>query len=349
MCSSAHHIIMYTSVACPLTDQIPFSHFGGMLSSLPKDIKALLLNLLGVEAFVSLRATSTAFWEASKQCREQLRLVQARKDRANREELLYLAKLMKQSGDAGKLFDCALRLAYIPELSYQEAEIVEEAFSLSACLPVGQWKKFQQELSTLAEGSKERMWLEKHCRRIQQEALEKRREVIQMISTHLIPFNQECSETRVRFVKLLADQYRHVSFLDLADKQAPTLADKFYREAELIAFDEICPTHPLRLGLALNHAHFEYERGNVDTACRIAKLGFDESMAGLDCCGSGYGEATCVMQIIRDALVVWTKDAPPLDASGTVELDESQSFDQADGPQPLLNLLQASCELWKSQ
>jgi 14-3-3 protein epsilon len=45
---------------------------------------------------------------------------------------------------------------------------------------------------------------------------------------------------------------------------------------------ELAPTHPIRLGLALNFSVFYYEILNApDQACHLAKQAFDDAIAGM--------------------------------------------------------------------
>lgn len=56
-----------------------------------------------------------------------------------------------------------------------------------------------------------------------------------------------------------------------------------YEEASKIANVELPPTHPIRLGLALNFSVFYYEIINSpDKACQLAKQAFDDAIAELD-------------------------------------------------------------------
>ena len=49
-------------------------------------------------------------------------------------------------------------------------------------------------------------------------------------------------------------------------------SSKAYEEAYNVAKDSMAPTHPIRLGLALNYSVFHYEIQNKpDEACRLAK------------------------------------------------------------------------------
>ena len=77
------------------------------------------------------------------------------------------------------------------------------------------------------------------------------------------------------------------------------------------------PTHPIRLGLALNFSVFYYEILNSpDRACHLAKQAFDDAIAELDSLSEeSYRDSTLIMQLLRDNLTLWTSsdggDAEP--------------------------------------
>jgi 14-3-3 protein beta/theta/zeta len=70
------------------------------------------------------------------------------------------------------------------------------------------------------------------------------------------------------------------------------------------------PTHPIRLGLALNFSVFYYEILNApDRACHLAKQAFDDAIAELDTLNEdSYKDSTLIMQLLRDNLTLWTSD-----------------------------------------
>ena len=70
------------------------------------------------------------------------------------------------------------------------------------------------------------------------------------------------------------------------------------------------PTHPIRLGLALNYSVFMYEvQSQQQEACSLAKQAFDDAIAELDTLDEeSYKDSTLIMQLLRDNLTLWTSD-----------------------------------------
>ena len=83
-----------------------------------------------------------------------------------------------------------------------------------------------------------------------------------------------------------------------------------YKAASDIAMTELPPTHPIRLGLALNFSVFYYEILNSpDRVCRLAKAASDDAIAELDTLSEeSYKDSTLIMQLLRDNLTLWTSD-----------------------------------------
>ncbi|KAG1465363.1 hypothetical protein G6F56_004903 [Rhizopus delemar] len=95
-----------------------------------------------------------------------------------------------------------------------------------------------------------------------------------------------------------------------ARKESATEAHEAYKSATDVAQTELAPTHPIRLGLALNFSVFYYEILNSpDRACHLAKQAFDDAIAELDTLSEeSYKDSTLIMQLLRDNLTLWTSD-----------------------------------------
>ena len=78
-------------------------------------------------------------------------------------------------------------------------------------------------------------------------------------------------------------------------------SQKAYQDAFEISKSKMQPTHPIRLGLALNFSVFYYEILNSpDKACQLAKQAFDDAIAELDTLNEdSYKDSTLIMQVSR--------------------------------------------------
>ena len=108
------------------------------------------------------------------------------------------------------------------------------------------------------------------------------------------------------------DYYRYLAEVAVGDARAPILSNsqEAYKAAFDVASSEMPPTHPIRLGLALNYSVFYYEILNdPEQACSLAKTAFDDAIAELDTLSEeSYKDSTLIMQLLRDNLTLWTSD-----------------------------------------
>jgi hypothetical protein len=108
------------------------------------------------------------------------------------------------------------------------------------------------------------------------------------------------------------DYYRYLAEVTGAGDNKKVVvksAQESYTKAVEIA-GEMPPTHPIRLGLALNFSVFHYEIQNApDKACEMAKSAFDAAIAELDNLKEdSYKDSTLIMQLLRDNLTLWTSE-----------------------------------------
>jgi len=122
------------------------------------------------------------------------------------------------------------------------------------------------------------------------------------------------------------DYHRYLAEFQNGDvrKESAAKALEAYSSASAIATSDLPPTHPIRLGLALNFSVFYYEILNSpDRACHLAKQAFDDAIAELDTLSEeSYKDSTLIMQLLRDNLTLWTSDQPEQGDEGDVQVED---------------------------
>lgn len=137
------------------------------------------------------------------------------------------------------------------------------------------------------------------------------KDILGILDKNLIA-SARTGESKVFYYKMKGDYHRYLAeFSNEAERrEAAQLSLEAYQEATNIAKEELPPTHPIRLGLALNFSVFYYEIFNSpDDACQLAKTAFDEAIAELDTLNEdSYKDSTLIMQLLRDNLTLWKTD-----------------------------------------
>merc|ERR1711988_2040666 len=150
-------------------------------------------------------------------------------------------------------------------------------------------------------------------------------DILKIIDDNLIP-NSTSQEGKVFYYKMKGDYYRYLAEFQ-SDPQRKETCDgalDSYKEASSISNAELPPTHPIRLGLALNFSVFYYEIMNSpDRACHLAKQAFDDAIAELDTLSEeSYKDSTLIMQLLRDNLTLWTSDDSAGDANDGTQVED---------------------------
>ena len=150
-------------------------------------------------------------------------------------------------------------------------------------------------------------------------------DILDIIQRELIP-NSDSDEGKVFYFKMKGDYHRYLAEFQSGDvrKESASKALDAYSSASTIANQELPPTHPIRLGLALNFSVFYYEILNSpDRACHLAKQAFDDAIAELDTLSEeSYKDSTLIMQLLRDNLTLWTSDQPEQGDEGDVQVED---------------------------
>lgn len=138
-------------------------------------------------------------------------------------------------------------------------------------------------------------------------------DVLTLLGNFLIPSAAEDDpESKVFYYKMEGDYYRYLGEVATGEEKDKVVrkSQEAYEKAYNEATAKMPPTHPIRLGLALNFSVFYYEILNSpEKACSLAKQAFDDAIAELDTLQEdAYKDSTLIMQLLRDNLTLWTSD-----------------------------------------
>ncbi|CAA6672520.1 unnamed protein product [Spirodela intermedia] len=133
--------------------------------------------------------------------------------------------------------------------------------------------------------------------------------ILKLLESNLIP-SATTVESKVFYLKMKADYLRYLAEIKKGTerKEAAEITLSAYKSAEV--YSRLAPTHPIRLGLALNISVFYYEILNLpEDACDIGKEAFEAAVPAMDTLGEeSYKDSTLIMQLLKDNLTLWASD-----------------------------------------
>ena len=142
--------------------------------------------------------------------------------------------------------------------------------------------------------------------------------LIKAVQDDEVPEAESCAKTdlvssKIFYQKMKGDYFRYKVEVECDDDIRGNLAsssESAYKEATRIAEKHLAPTHPIRLGLALNFSVFYYEIKNEQReAIVLANKAFEDAIAELDkddgCHETSYKDSTLILQLLRDNLNLW--------------------------------------------
>lgn len=229
-----------------------------------------------------------------------------------KDELVQRAKLAEQ---AERYDDMATAMKNVTELGVELSNEERNLLSVAYKNVVGARRSSWRVISSIeqkTEGSEKKQQMAKEYReKVEKELREICNDVLGLLDKYLIP-KASNPESKVFYLKMKGDYYRYLAEVATGDTRNTIVetSQKAYQDAFDIAKSEMQPTHPIRLGLALNFSVFYYEILNSpDRACHLAKQAFDDAIAELDTLNEdSYKDSTLIMQLLRDNLTLWTSD-----------------------------------------
>lgn len=232
-----------------------------------------------------------------------------------REQTVYNAKLAEQAERYDEMAELMKAVAQMKnELSVEERNLLSVAYKNAVGARRASWRVISSvEAKQKTKGNDRHVALAAAYRaKVEDELNTICHDILNLLDNYLIGTATN-AESKVFYYKMKGDYYRYISeFCAEEKKKQPTENAKLaYEEATRIAVAELLPTHPIRLGLALNFSVFYYEIvGQPAEACEMARQAFDEAIADLDNVSEeSYRDSTLIMQLLRDNLTLWTSDS----------------------------------------
>eukprot|EP00296_Roombia_truncata_P008171 JP446647.1.p1 GENE.JP446647.1~~JP446647.1.p1 ORF type:complete len:267 (-),score=119.05 JP446647.1:149-922(-) len=231
-----------------------------------------------------------------------------------REDHVYMAKLSEQAERYDEMVDIMKSVAKLDlELTVEERNLLSVAYKNVIGARRASWR-----IISSIEQKEENKGNEHHVTKIRDyrqkvevELTNICTDILTILDRHLIPASTT-GESKVFYYKMKGDYHRYLAEFAAGSgrKEAAENALIAYKAASDVATTELAPTHPIRLGLALNFSVFYYEILNSpDRACHLAKQAFDDAIAELDTLSEeSYKDSTLIMQLLRDNLTLWTSD-----------------------------------------
>ncbi|KAI4905416.1 hypothetical protein NFI96_026311, partial [Prochilodus magdalenae] len=196
------------------------------------------------------------------------------------------------------------------ELSDEERNLLSVAYKNVVGARRSSWRVVSS-IEQKTEGSDKQAMAKEYREKIELELQSICKDVLHLLDKFLIRTTSP-AESQVFYLKMKGDYYRYLAEVATGEQKTEIISksQQAYQDAFDISKDNMQPTHPIRLGLALNFSVFYYEILNSpEQACELAKRAFDDAIAELDqLTEDSYKDSTLIMQLLRDNLTLWTSD-----------------------------------------
>ncbi|XP_073335341.1 14-3-3 protein epsilon [Pagrus major] len=234
---------------------------------------------------------------------------------AERENLVYQAKLAEQAERYDEMVESMKKVASMDvELTVEERNLLSVAYKNVIGARRASWRiisSLEQKEESKGDKEDKLKMIREYRKTVETELKSICNDILDVLDKHLI-LAATTGESKVFYYKMKGDYHRYLAEFATGNdrKEAAENSLVAYKAASDIALTELPPTHPIRLGLALNFSVFYYEILNSpDRACKLAKDAFDNAIAELDTLSEeSYKDSTLIMQLLRDNLTLWTSD-----------------------------------------
>lgn len=241
-------------------------------------------------------------------------------DRKDRETWVQKAKLAEQAERYDDMADAMKKVVEkYKKLNNEERNLLSVAYKNVVGARRSSWRVISSIESKTESSDKKQNMAKEYKNKITTELKDICHDVLKLLSDHLLAESDKKEaetdadkESKVFYLKMKGDYYRYLAEVTDGDGKNAVMdnSSAAYKDAYEKAEKFMPPTHPIRLGLALNYSVFYYEIVNKpEEACKLAKSAFDSAITELDTLNEdSYKDSTLIMQLLRDNLTLWTSD-----------------------------------------
>jgi len=231
----------------------------------------------------------------------------------SREDLIYMSRLSEQAERYDEMSAAMKKVAQLNEpLSIEERNLLSVAFKNV----VGSRRASLRIISSIEQKEESRgkedhlVKAKEYHKKVEKELMEICDDILGVLDKNLIP-SSNLPESKVFYYKMKGDYHRYLAESTTGEfrQTASEKALEAYKAASEIS-QELLPTDPIRLGLALNFSVFYYEiMSSPDNAIQLAKQAFDDAIEKLEhLADENYKDSTLIMQLLRDNITLWTSN-----------------------------------------
>ncbi|KAL9980046.1 hypothetical protein ACROYT_G008585 [Oculina patagonica] len=247
---------------------------------------------------------------------------------AEHDQCVYMAKLAEQAERYDEMVE------YMKKIAEEKGHLeIEERNLLSVAYKnvIGARRASWRVLSSLEKNQNDPTKtadIKAYREKVEKELKEICKDILLLLDNRLIA-NAKDAESKVFYQKMKGDYWRYQAEF-LPDDKKHQGANSEEANKSLEAYEaaqqeasELPPTHPIRLGLALNFSVFYYEIKDDSTkACELAKKAFDDAMKELETVDNAdYKDSTLIMQLLRDNLTLWTSESEDIELQDVEDKD----------------------------
>ncbi|XP_077577175.1 14-3-3 protein beta/alpha-A-like [Stigmatopora nigra] len=232
----------------------------------------------------------------------------------SKEQLILKAKLAEQAEryeDMAAVMMMVTKIDDGAELTCEERNLLSVAYKnvVGACR--SSWRVLSS-IESKAENDRNKTLAKDYRDKIETQLNGICKDVLDLLKDYLIP-KAGAPESKVFYLKMKGDYHRYRAEVATGDDKQEIIkaSEEAYKQAMETSIQEMKPTNPILLGLALNFSVFYYEILNSpEKACQLAKKAFDDAIAELDSLNDdSYKDSTLIMQLLRDNLTLWKSEA----------------------------------------